>query len=790
MAAKLASYLGDAYALNVMAGTAALPMLDMHPLIADLLAIDATRSLTLAEVTHLLEGNRADGQPIPGKEVQASTKDKARLTFTDFTYSAPKSLSIAIALAPDDRERIVLETAFMRANNSLMKHIETEIGGARQGRGGRDGVIPGHMAVVQFHHHTARPTQKLAVGDDTRLSEDKSEIRPGDMHRHTHNLFVHVTITDDGDVKSPNLNTTKGRILEWGAVGDAFLARELWNVGVNPEIDQRTGLLRLADVPQTMDDVFSARTRQAETMARARTEGAGGDFDELNPQQRVRRAHGAAMHGRQAKEHLSAQEFWEATAAEAGYEHKPVIDLSRQRDLAPEEERARVAYEAALPLLEPELERRAKLDGPTVRYAAARGMIASGIDTPAEIEAVLSAFQTEGVRQDGRMVAMITGREHGQQISSATTSLHVSQEREAIAILRRAAEDRTAALNLDQIEAAVQRVSKAKGYDFTTPHGLLQREMIKALSTGGRAVVGIGAAGAGKTALLAGVIDAYHDAGWQSSGVTLAWRQTQGLVDAGVGEQRGPKLRPDPSALIDAGIAADRALAMAPFLKAIERGKIKLDDKTLVVIDEIATIDTQQILQLARAQNKYGFKVAGIGDPAQCVAISAGNTITLFRRALGSDQVPEIVDSIRMTRAEDRDTAKLWRQGRADLALPRKEARGLFALVPGDYHDTIKAESTGCKHAARRTPTRTIPSVSRCRRMRMSWRSAPSIGPASAPKGNCKATTGPSKPRTRPACNTICRSRSATRYGCSIGSTRPSAAASMVRSDRTARRPR
>jgi hypothetical protein len=43
MAAKLASYLGDAYALNVMAGTAALPMLDMHPLIADLLAIDATR---------------------------------------------------------------------------------------------------------------------------------------------------------------------------------------------------------------------------------------------------------------------------------------------------------------------------------------------------------------------------------------------------------------------------------------------------------------------------------------------------------------------------------------------------------------------------------------------------------------------------------------------------------------------------------------------------------------------------------------------------------------------------
>ena len=50
MAAKLASYLGESYALNVAVGTAALPMLDMHPLIADLLAIDTTRSLTQVEV--------------------------------------------------------------------------------------------------------------------------------------------------------------------------------------------------------------------------------------------------------------------------------------------------------------------------------------------------------------------------------------------------------------------------------------------------------------------------------------------------------------------------------------------------------------------------------------------------------------------------------------------------------------------------------------------------------------------------------------------------------------------
>jgi hypothetical protein len=72
-------------------------------------------------------------------------------------------------------------------------------------------------------------------------------------------------------------------------------------------------------------------------------------------------------------------------------------------------------------------------------------------------------------------------------------------------------------------------------------------------------------------------------------------------------------------------------------------------------------------------------------------SIEAGNTIALFRRALGSDEVPELLDTIRQRRIEDRETASLFRQGKADLALARKDAAGLLSLVPGSYHDTIKA---------------------------------------------------------------------------------------------------
>ena len=323
MAAKLASYLGGSYALDVTAGTAALPMLDMHPLIADLLGIDTTRSLTQEEMTHLLAGSRADGQPVPGRDIQPSTKDNVRLGFCDFTFSAPKSLSIAISLAETEPERITLETCFMRANNKLMAVVAEEIGGARRGHAGRDGVVPGHVAVIQYHHHTARPTETAP-----------KVLRPGDMQRHIHNVIPHVTITDDGEVKSPNLGASKGRIHEWGAIGHAFLAAELRAKGVRVEIDPRTGLSHLPDVPEAAVDLFSTRTRAAEAAARAAE-----DFDTLDQRDQARAVKGKVKAARKDKEDLSEAEFWKKTAAEAGYQHRSVIDPVNRRHLLPEAER-------------------------------------------------------------------------------------------------------------------------------------------------------------------------------------------------------------------------------------------------------------------------------------------------------------------------------------------------------------------------------------------------------------------------------------------------------------------
>ena len=96
-------------------------------------------------MANLLSGHRADGLPIPGKQLQAGE----RVTFIDLCFSADKSVSTAWALAPTEAERAVIALAVQDAVQTTMADaVVPQIGpGApRQGRswrfrGWRDRVV-------------------------------------------------------------------------------------------------------------------------------------------------------------------------------------------------------------------------------------------------------------------------------------------------------------------------------------------------------------------------------------------------------------------------------------------------------------------------------------------------------------------------------------------------------------------------------------------------------------------------------------------------------------------------
>ena len=94
----------------------------------------------------------------------------------DFTLSAPKSVSLAWALA-DEPLRAALAEAHRGAVKAAFSFLEDEGGRARRGFGGRDGHVPAGLAVACFVHPASR------------------ELDP---QLHTHGIVCNVVEGSDG----------------------------------------------------------------------------------------------------------------------------------------------------------------------------------------------------------------------------------------------------------------------------------------------------------------------------------------------------------------------------------------------------------------------------------------------------------------------------------------------------------------------------------------------------------------------------------------------------------------
>jgi hypothetical protein len=406
--------------------------------------------------------------------------------------------------------------------------------------------------------------------------------------------------------------------------------------------------------------------------ARAYAETQGLDWDSLAPARKIGLIKQGVQDPRGAKsDDLSDMAAWRRAAAEIDYSHRSILRPDSQRQEPSTEERLETAYQAALGVFERELQRRASLDGADARVAAAKGLIASGIAEVAEVNEITRAFRERGVRQDGQMTNLIWGAvvgSQGQQRVGITTALHESQENILVARARTVGSDRSTALRPAQIEAAVSRFPDL---DFRSEHGQAQREIMNQLGTGGRLAVAIGVAGSGKSTLLKPLVDAWTKDGRDVHGIALAWRQADDLADAGV---YGQKTR-----------------AVEPFLNRLKRGLLKLDHKSVVIVDEIGLLGTRQLNGILAAQEQYGFQIVAIGDPKQMQSVEAGAVIDLLRRGLGDDAIPALGTSVRQIEQEERETVLMFRNGQTAEAVARKFANGTLHLVPGGYEEAVDA---------------------------------------------------------------------------------------------------
>jgi hypothetical protein len=492
------------------------------------------------------------------------------------------------------------------------------------GDGGKDGAEPGHVAWLEFTHHTARRTQFAVENGAIVVRTDNGA--PGDPDLHTHHLMPNAVFTDSGRVGSLDTAAVPGFLFEAGAVYQMRLAQYLNDEGFEIALDPKTGAAVMPVIPEDVRTLFSKRTSIGELLARKMTAERGEDWDSLSADQREARLKNATQDLDQrvkgGKDDVANFDDWKRQAKEVCRWEAPETLRAPELytvELSPEMKR-QFAYEHALPMLDERFQAKSVVQHFEPRIAGARGMIAMGGGSLEDIDAITARMREFGVRQYGEQTPLIWGIEDGKRYTSVTTGLHEAEENEFIRLAKAAGDDRSGALPAELLREKIA----SSGLDFSGTHGAAQRAAIERVGSGGRFELIVAAAGAGKTTALKPLVAAWQEQGRTVYGASLAWRQADDLTQAGIGARNKFAF----SVLIDAikdGEQPDRDSPYPP---------LKLDRNSVVAIDEFGLLGTRQGLELLRLQAKHGFSIVALGDDKQCTDGSVLEVVAADREGI------------------------------------------------------------------------------------------------------------------------------------------------------------
>jgi conjugative relaxase-like TrwC/TraI family protein len=145
-----------------------------------------------------------------------------------------------------------------------------------------------------------------------------------------------------------------------------------------------------------------------------------------------------------------------------------------------------------------------------------------------------------------------------------------------------------------------------------------QAAMLRDLTQGGDGVaVVVGRAGSGKTWALGLAREAFELDGYQVLGTAPTGIATVGLAEEGF----------------------TRASTVDRLLLELGRGRVELDSRTVLVVDEAAMVATRKLAHLLSHTERAGAKVVLVGDDRQFASIQAGGGFRALRLRLGASEL-------------------------------------------------------------------------------------------------------------------------------------------------------
>lgn len=182
--------------------------------------------------------------PLTGERLTARTRENRR-PGTDFTFNAPKGVSVLYALTDDVRIR----DAFRTAVRDTMREIERDVKTRIRVNNRDDDRTTGNIAWAEFLHTTARPIDGVP-----------------DPHLHTHAFLVNATWDkSEARYKAVQLGDIVAERPYYEAVFHARLAYGMRQLGYG--IARKGKFWDVAGLPDELLKTFSRRTAEIEAAA-------------------------------------------------------------------------------------------------------------------------------------------------------------------------------------------------------------------------------------------------------------------------------------------------------------------------------------------------------------------------------------------------------------------------------------------------------------------------------------------------------------------------------------------
>lgn len=576
-----------------------------------------------------------------GKPLVKNAGNENRQPGWDLTFSPPKSLSVAWSQA-EKSEQEIYQACHDRAVDAALSFLEENFAFSRIGKGGLE-EVKASLVVATFEHSTSRAL---------------------DVQLHTHCLVMNLGIDAEGDCRTILSKPFYQAKMLTGAYYRSVLARELRKqLGLTAyrPLDKNgraRSWFEIEGVSKNVMDHFSKRRKEIlkELGSKGMESASAAAF--------------ATLSTRKVKDVVPARaelhERWKKEGGELDYK-SPELHAVTLHDAATSHKLYREALSEAVAEITfsenyftPEL-----LKQRTLEEGVLHGLKAEEVVEAVDIDLrEIDSFVSLGVRS-------------GEELW--TTKEVLAVEKEFLDAAREVQQRKFKAVESKHVEKALLKERGQGGSTYQLDAE--QKQAVRYITKGSESLkVVTGFAGTGKTDLLIAAREALEEGGYNVIGTALANAASKGLEEKTGIKSENVRVR---ELQLHSGFThavkhhAKQLARAAVGMKTYKYQPLKIDSKTVLVIDEAGMVGTRDFALLSKAVAEQGGTIVAVGDEFQLPSVERGGCLGTLTKVVDGVHLSEIR---RQESEADRKAVKDLVAGNAEEALTHYAKLGQFTV--------------------------------------------------------------------------------------------------------------